>query len=134
MKKFIVNYITQNYYLDKSEVGNAGIYAYDDNRVWKVPVNADKLIKEIVNLFGYSYSRTKWFIHKWAKTQKPDYCLKFYWYSNGIDGVSSFPPDPDRNGLIQKWISSGLLEGLSSEFKTSIGNLLEPQTKSFLRG
>lgn len=84
MKKYIVGYLTENYYLDKSEIGNAGIYAFDDERQWKVPVNAKKLIEEVVTLFGYSFTRTKWLIHNWAKSQKPDYCLKFYWTSHEI--------------------------------------------------
>ena len=91
MKKYIVSYLTENYYLDKSEIGNAGIYAFDDDRVWKVPVNAKKLIEELVTLFGYSFTRTKWMIHYWAKEQKPDYCLKFYWTSHEINYNFSLP-------------------------------------------
>lgn len=91
MKKYIVSYLTENYYLDKSEIGNAGIYAFDDERQWKVPVNAKKLIEELVTLFGYSFTRTKWLIHDWAKSQKPDYCLKFYWKSNEIDYNFAMP-------------------------------------------
>lgn len=71
--------------MDKSEIGNAGIYAFDDDRRYKVPVNAKKLIEEIVTLFGYSFTRTKWLIHDWTKEQKPDFCLKFYWKSHEID-------------------------------------------------
>ena len=91
MKKYIVGYLTENYYLDKSEIGNAGIYEFDDTREWKVPVNAKKLIEEIVTLFGYSFTKTKWLIHDWAKKQKSDYCLKFYWKSHEIDGNIFMP-------------------------------------------
>jgi hypothetical protein len=91
MKKYIVSYLTENYYLDKSEIGNAGIYAFDDDRRFKVPTNAKKLIEEIVTLFGYSFTRTKWLIHEWAKKENPDFCLKFYWKSNDIDGNLFFP-------------------------------------------
>ena len=73
--------------MEKSEIGNAGIYAFDDDRRYKVPVNAKKLIEEIVTLFGYSFTRTKWLIHDWTKEQKPDFCLKFYWKSHEIDGT-----------------------------------------------
>jgi hypothetical protein len=73
--------------LEKSEIGNAGIYAFDDDRRYKVPVNAKKLIEEIVTLFGYSFTRTKWLIHDWTKEQKPDFCLKFYWKSHEIVGT-----------------------------------------------
>jgi hypothetical protein len=91
MKKYIVSYLTENYYLDKSEIGNAGIYAFDDDRRFKVPSNAKKLIEEIVTLFGYSFTRTKWLIHDWAYKQKSDYCLKFYWKSHEIDGNIFMP-------------------------------------------
>lgn len=91
MKKYIVSYLTENYYLDKSEIGNAGIYAFDDDRRFKVPTNAKKLIEEIVTLFGYSFTRTKWLIHDWAHKQKPDFCLKFYWKSHEIDGNIFIP-------------------------------------------
>lgn len=91
MKKYIVSYLTENYYLDKSEIGNAGIYAFDDDRRFKVPTNAKKLIEEIVTLFGYSFTRTKWLIHDWCYKQKPDYCLKFYWKSHEIDGNIFMP-------------------------------------------
>jgi hypothetical protein len=94
MKKYIVSYLTENYYLDKSEIGNAGIYAFDDDRRFKVPVNAKKLIEEIVTLFGYSFTRTKWLIHDWTKEQKPDFCLKFYWKSHEIDLVAVTPMSP----------------------------------------
>jgi hypothetical protein len=85
MKKYIVRYLTENYYLDKSQIGNAGIYSFDDTREWKVPVKAKELIEEVVTLFGYSFTRTKWFIHDWCRKQKPDYCLKFYWSSHEVD-------------------------------------------------
>jgi hypothetical protein len=87
MKKYIVSYLTENYYLDKSEIGNAGIYAFDDDRRFKVPTNAKKLIEEIVTLFGYSFTRTKWLIHDWCYKQKPDYSLKFYWKSQDLVAV-----------------------------------------------
>ena len=121
MKKYIVGYLTENYYLDKSEIGNAGIYAFDDTREWKVPVNAKKLIEEIVTLFGYSFTRTKWLIHDWCYKQKPDYCLKFYWKSHGID----------KNETIRKWQSSGLLDYFDGS-KPSIGLLYESQARQLL--
>lgn len=85
MKKYIVKYLTENYFLDKSQLGNAGIYSFEDTREWKIPVDAKKLIEEIVTLFGYSFTRTKWLIHAWAKKQKPDHCLNFYWTSHEVN-------------------------------------------------
>ncbi len=87
MKKYILSYLTENYYLDTSSLGNAGIYEIDSNNRIKVPTNAKKLIEEIVTLFGYSFTRTKWLIHDWAKSQRPDLCLKFYWSSQDIDNL-----------------------------------------------
>lgn len=91
MKKYILSYLTENYYLDTSSLGNAGIYEIDSNNRIKVPTNAKKLIEEIVTLFGYSFTRTKWLIHDWAKSQHPDLCLKFYWSSQDIDSNLFFP-------------------------------------------
>ena len=51
----------------------------------------EKLIEEIVTLFGYSFTKTKWLIHDWAKKQKSDYCLKFYWKSHEIDSNVFMP-------------------------------------------
>ena len=107
--------------MDKSEIGNAGIYSYDDDRVWKVPANAKNLIEEIVTIFDYSFTRTKWMIHEWAKTQKPDYCLKFYWTSHDIDF-----------NTIRKWQASGLLDNFDSG-KQSLAALYEGQAKQLLR-
>ena len=87
MKKYILRYLTENYFLDKSQLGNAGIYNIGDNRDDNPPVNAKNLIEEIVTLFGYTFTRTKWIIHDWCKKQKPDYCLKFYWSSHEFDGL-----------------------------------------------
>jgi hypothetical protein len=154
MKKYIVSYLTENYYLDKSEIGNAGIYAFDDDRRFKVPSNAKKLIEEIVTLFGYSFTRTKWLIHDWAYKQKPDYCLKFYWKSHEIDGDELDHPtpnymlavdpanndphiaiakvrNPDRNEIIRKWQASGLLDNFDGS-KPSIASLYESQTRQLL--
>ncbi len=90
MKKHILSYLTENYYLDISSLGNAGIYEIDSTNRIKVPTNAKKLIEEIVTIFGYSFTRTKWLIHDWAKSQRPDLCLKFYWSSQDVYNLA-FP-------------------------------------------
>lgn len=89
MKKYIHSYLTENYYLDKSQIGNAGIYVIGDDKNNRPPTNANKLIEEISTIFGYPFTRTKWIINGWAKKQKPDYCLKFYWTSHEVDGLMS---------------------------------------------
>jgi hypothetical protein len=121
MKKHIFKYLTENYFLDKSQIGNAGIYSFDDTKEWKVPVKAKELIDEVVTLFGYSFTRTKWFIHDWCTKQKPDYCLKFYWTSHDIDF-----------NAIRKWQASGLLDNFDSG-KQSLAALYEGQAKQLLR-
>jgi hypothetical protein len=138
MKKYIVGYLTENYYLDKSEIGNAGIYAFDDGRRFKVPVNAKKLIEEIVTLFGYSFTRTKWLIHDWTKEQKPDFCLKFYWKSHEIGGNFSMPivrrvmsSTIGQDLVIRKWIDSGLLDNFNLQ-KQIIAALYESQARQLL--
>lgn len=122
--------------MDKSEIGNAGIYAFDDDRRFKVPTNAKKLIEEIVTLFGYSFTRTKWLIHDWAHKQKPDYCLKFYWKSHEIDGNFGMPiitrvMASSQDLLIRKWQASGLLDGFDGS-KDSIAALYESQARQLL--
>jgi hypothetical protein len=87
MKKYILRYLTENYFLDKSQLGNAGIYNIGDNRDDNPPVNAKVLIEEIVTVFGYSFTRTKWIINDWAKSQRPDLCLRFYWSSHEFNGL-----------------------------------------------
>jgi hypothetical protein len=127
MKKHIVRYLTENYYLDKSQIGNAGIYSFDDTREWKVPVKAKELIEEVATLFGYSFTRTKWFIHDWCKKQKPDYCLKFYWSSHEVELLF-----PIARSIAASWLDSGLLDGFDTR-KDSIAALYEAQAKQFLK-
>jgi len=92
MKKYILSYLTENYFLDKSQLGNAGIYNIGDNRDNNPPVKAKELIEEIVTLFGYGFTRTKWIINDWAKKQRPDLCLKFYWGSHDGSIFAPFMP------------------------------------------
>jgi len=131
MKKYIVRYLTENYYLDKSQIGNAGIYSLDDNREIKPPVNANILINEIVTLFNYPFTRTRWLIHKWAKKQKPDYSLDFYWKSHGIGGSLIILMTNPKDDIIRKWQASGLLDNIDGS-KQSIAALYEGQAKQLL--
>ena len=131
MKKYIVRYLTENYYLDKSQIGNAGIYSLDDNREIKPPVNANILINEIVTLFNYPFTRTRWLIHYWAKKQKPDYSLDFYWKSHGIGGSLIILMTNPKDDIIRKWQESGLLDNIDGS-KQSIAALYESQAKQLL--
>jgi hypothetical protein len=140
MKKYILSYLTENYYLDKSEIGNAGIYAFDDDRRFKVPSNAKKLIEEIVTLFGYSFTRTKWIIHGWAKKEKPDFCLKFYWSSHEIDGTIFAPFIPITRSVAASTIGLDLVsvqpmsapKGLLSYLDFQYGEIDHPTSNHML--
>jgi hypothetical protein len=131
MKKYIVRYLTENYYLDKSQIGNAGIYSLDDNREIKPPVNANILINEIVTLFNYPFTRTRWLIHYWVKKQKPDYSLDFYWKSHGIGGSLIILMTNPKDDIIIKWQTSGFLDNIDGS-KQSIAALYKSQAKQLL--
>jgi hypothetical protein len=79
MEKFIYKYLTENFYVSTSEVGNDGIYKVEDARRHKTPIYGDKLVKEIVTVFGLDNEESKNIINIWAKEQKPDIDLIFYW-------------------------------------------------------
>lgn len=78
MKKFIYKYLNAHYYLNTSDLGNDGIYPLEQYS-YPAPINCEKLIKEITHLFGYNHTRTKWIIHKWAKSLNGQIDLTFYW-------------------------------------------------------
>jgi hypothetical protein len=73
MENFIFSYLTENFYIDKSSVGNYGIYLgprMSDN----TPFRAHKLIAEISTNFGVCDKNAKKYIIKWAGVD-----LDFYW-------------------------------------------------------
>ncbi len=131
MKKYIVKYLTENYYIDKSQIGNAGIYSLDDKREFKPPVNANILISEIVTLFDYPFTRTRWLIHYWAKKQKLDYSLDFYWKSHGFGGSLITLMTNPKDDIIRKWEASGLLNNFDGS-KQSITELYEGNSRQLL--
>jgi hypothetical protein len=75
-------YLTENYYIKKSDVGNYGIYLIDDNSRWATSINPKILIEELVKLFGFKYTKTKWLIHSWVKLTNKNIDLKFFWSTN----------------------------------------------------
>lgn len=104
MKKFMYKYLDAYYYLKESNVGNGGIYAIDNNSWFETPINGDKLIKEVVNLFGYNYTRTKWLINGWAKAKDKTIDLSFYWM------VASGSYIPKSKRIYSKLIGSDLIQ------------------------
>ncbi len=82
MEELINEYLTQYYYIDKSSVGNYGIYKYDDSRPIKVPTGGQDLVFEINNIYSLSVDDIFKFIHNWTLEQNPDVNMNFYWKVN----------------------------------------------------
>ena len=82
MEELIKEYLTQYYYIDKSSVGNYGIYKYDDLRPIKVPTGGQNLIFEINDIYSLSVDDIFKFIYNWTLEQNPDVNMNFYWMTN----------------------------------------------------
>lgn len=76
MENFIFSYLTENFYIAKSNVGNWGIYLGPNNlnNENKAFFRAHKLITEISYNFGVSEKQAKKIITKWGSVD-----LGFYW-------------------------------------------------------
>jgi hypothetical protein len=97
MKKLFYKYLNAFYVLGKNGRGNYVIFKKEND---VIKYDDEKLIKELVEIFGYSYTRSKWAINSWAKTIIPHVDLSNYWSSrHSID----FP--------IARSISSSLIGG-----------------------
>ncbi len=77
MKKLLYKYLSAFYVLGKNGRGNYVIFKDEGDGL--VRDDDDKLVKELVEIFGYGYTRTKWCIDSWAKTIIPHVDLKYYW-------------------------------------------------------
>jgi hypothetical protein len=82
MEKHIYNYLTQNYYIRLSDVGNHGIYLINDDRRFHTPVNGNKLITELITVFAVESEEAALFIHKWSVEKYGKVDLEFYWKTN----------------------------------------------------
>ncbi len=82
MEEIINEYLTKNYYIEKSSVGNYGIYKYDDTRVMKIPTGGQDLVFELNNIYSVSVDDIFKFIHNWTLKQIPDVNMNFYWKTN----------------------------------------------------
>jgi hypothetical protein len=89
MEKFVQLYLTNNYEIGTSEVGNDGIYSIEDKREIRAPIYGDKLVAEVVTVFSIDSDECKELINKWAITIKPDINLEFYWATveNILEGI-----------------------------------------------
>ena len=91
MEKFIYTYLSENYYIRTSDVGNDGIYQrYDDRRI-PVPFNADRLIKDVVTVFGVTKTEAKSYVYRWSMLINPKSDLEFYWKISDEFGGVLFP-------------------------------------------
>jgi hypothetical protein len=89
MKKLLYKYLNAFYVLGKNGRGNYVIFKKEND---VIKYDDEKLIKELVEIFGYSYTRSKWAINSWAKTIIPHVDLSNYWstrYSIGFPIVTS---------------------------------------------
>lgn len=82
MEKHIYNYLTENYYIRLSDVGNYGIYFINDARKFHTPVNGNKLITELITVFAIESEEAALFINKWAFEKYGNIDLEFYWKTN----------------------------------------------------
>lgn len=79
MEKLIYDYLSKNYYVDTSEVGNDGIYSFSDDRKFKTPHCGTKLTNELITVFNIEKEEAKLYIHLWSTNIKPDIDLEFFW-------------------------------------------------------
>jgi hypothetical protein len=79
MEKHIHKYLSSEYFVKASNVGNDGIYSINDTNIYHFPVYGSKLIKELILLFYVDELMITKFINSWAVSQKPDVNLDWYW-------------------------------------------------------
>lgn len=82
MEKHIYNYLSENYYIRLSDVGNYGIYLINDVRRFHTPVNGNKLITELITVFAIETEEVALFINKWVFEKYGNVDLEFYWKTN----------------------------------------------------
>lgn len=87
MELFVHKYLSQNYYIKPSDVGNYGIYYRFSEYTYLIPTYASTLIDEINLIFCINEDVIKDYITNWASSIKPDIDLEFYWktYNIGFD-------------------------------------------------
>ena len=102
MKKLLYKYLNAIYVLDKQTNGYYAIFIDEGDRL--VKQHNDNIVKELVEIFGYGYTRTKWCIDSWAKTIIAHVDLRDYWGLRYLDDTAfEFP--------IVRSISASLIGG-----------------------
>jgi hypothetical protein len=78
MENFIIEYLTKNYYIHKSPVGNDGIYRFDTRNIINIPTNGMELVTEIKEIFSLTTGDVFNMIYTWSNGHD----LNFYWKTN----------------------------------------------------
>lgn len=91
MEKFIYSYLSENYYITSSEVGNYGIYQKGSDLRIPVPFNGDRLVKDVITVFGVNKDEAHRYIYEWSRLIEPDVDLTFYWRMADDFGNVVFP-------------------------------------------
>ncbi len=79
MNKIVYKYLSEYYYIDKSEMGNDGIYSKIDIRRYKAPVRGLTIITEVSSIFNLTTDKAKEIIISWTVEQFTNINLEFYW-------------------------------------------------------
>lgn len=119
MEKIIFAYLSQNYYIKESQIGNDGIYKIDTTQKVLTPTNGEALIKELHEIFSLDEVQTFIIINDWALEQKVTTNLFFYWKSNtdilqstsfnknylgGFDPASKLSKTNYKINLLQRYV------------------------------
>jgi hypothetical protein len=82
MEKIIFAYLSQNYFIKESQVGNDGIYKIEHAQRVTTPTNGEALIKELHEIFSLDEDQIFIAINDWCLEQKPTTNLLFFWKTN----------------------------------------------------
>lgn len=82
MEKIIFAYLSHNYCVQESQVGNDGIYKIEHAQRVATPTNGEELIKELHEIFSLNEPRTFILVNDWCLEQKATANLLFYWKTN----------------------------------------------------
>jgi len=79
MECLIQLYLSRNYEIKTSEVGNDGIYLISDIRKHRAPIYRNALLDDLWVVFMLDKPKLQRYINKWANQLDPSVDLVFYW-------------------------------------------------------
>jgi hypothetical protein len=79
MEKYVQSYLSKNFEIRRSSVGNDGVYLIGDTSRYVKPVYSVKLINELVRLFVITEEDARLYVDNWGSNIRPDVDLEFYW-------------------------------------------------------